>query len=109
MPRIALLLFVALLLGLAQEIIAGTRATARVGMQLGGILDEVQGLQQRFGEVNEGMHRQARGARSIGSSMLSLQESAGQTLAALRDLGNSSEKLRDAVDALSGQVQRFRV
>ena len=94
---------------LAQEIIAGTRATARVGMQLGGILDEVQGLQQRFGEVNEGMHRQARGARSIGSSMLTLQESAGQTLAALRDLGDSSEKLRDAVDALSGQVQRFRV
>ena len=94
---------------LAQEIIAGTRATARVGMQLTGILDEVQGLQQRFGEVNEGMHRQARGARRIGSSMLGLQESASETLSALRELGATSADLRKAVETLSHHVRRFRV
>jgi len=95
--------------GLAEEILSGTRATAKVGMQLGEILDEVQGLRGRFGAVNEGMLSQSEGAHGIGESMAGLQESATETAAALRDLGGSSDSLREAVNALGEQIGRFKV
>jgi len=95
--------------GLADEIIAGTRATARVGHQLGEILDEVQGLRERFASVNEGMESQVAGARSIGESMTSLRTTTHDTVSALGELGTSSQSLREAVDGLTAQVGRFHV
>jgi methyl-accepting chemotaxis protein WspA len=69
----------------------------------------VQGLDQRFDQVTEGMRVQSQGAEQIREAMLRLSEGANQTSVSLREFNKATDHLREAVGGLKEEVSRFTI
>jgi methyl-accepting chemotaxis protein WspA len=80
---------------------------ARIGGQLGQIIAGVQGLNQRFDHVTEGMRVQSQGAEQIREAMSHLSEAANQTTVSIQEFNKATDRLREAVGGLKDEVSRF--
>jgi len=80
-----------------------------VGGQLGEIIRAVQGLDQQFGLVTEGMRVQSVGAAQIREAMLGLSAVANQTSVSLREFNKATDHLREAVGGLKEEVSRVQL
>jgi methyl-accepting chemotaxis protein WspA len=73
------------------------------------IIDAVGDLTPRIGQVAEGVRVQAEGAVQIRDAMIHLQETAGQSVAAMGELRLIASRLREAAQVLKSDVDRFSV
>ena len=66
-----------------------------IGVQLGQIISAVQGLDQRFDQVTEGMRVQSQGAEQIREAMARLSEGASQASSTLREFNRATEAIAE--------------
>ena len=81
----------------------------RIGVQLGTIIEEVQGLTPRFAEVAGAAEAQASSAREISEAVAQLSSAAGQTRDTLEEWSRVAQGLDGAARSLGSQVERFRL
>src|SRR5208283_5760602 len=81
----------------------------RIGDQLGLIIDQVKALGPQFESVAQGMHTQVEGAQQIAETMGQLSTAAEQTKDSLSEYKRVTEQLNSAVQALQGEVSRFKL
>jgi methyl-accepting chemotaxis protein WspA len=91
------------------EMRRGKQRVADVGDQLSVVIEQVQGVLQNFGHVNEGMRNQSEGARQISGAMAQVNETARQTAASMREFNSATAQMRDSVDLLKVEIARYRV
>ncbi len=87
----------------------GVDTMEQVGLQLVSIIERVQDLLPRFGQVNEGMQSQSIGVEQISAAMLSLKQVAHATTSSVGDLNLAVGGLHEAVKALREEVTSFKV
>lgn len=75
---------------------------------LSGVIQRVQGLPPRFDQVREGMESQAEGASQINEAMVHLNDSAQQTIKAVKEINRMLDNLRRSADMLQAEVSRFK-
>ncbi len=80
-----------------------------VGRQFGIIIDQVQALGPQFRAVNSGMQAQTESAQQISEAMAQLSQAAERTRQSLADFKQVSVQLHKAVQALQGEVSRFKI
>jgi len=93
----------------SDEMRTGRDRVGAVGHQLTEVIAQVQEVLARFGTVNEGMRNQSEGARQISASTAQLNESTRQMSAALKEFGNATVHMRDAVDGLKQEIAHYSV
>ncbi len=93
----------------AEDVRQGVTTVARIGAQLGEIIERVGAINQRFETVNEGMRAQSQGAKQINDAMLQLNEGARQSVSSVRELNSATSHLRTAVDGLKTEISHFKV
>jgi methyl-accepting chemotaxis protein len=81
----------------------------QVSLQLVSIIERVQDLLPRFGQVNESMQSQSIGVEQISTAMLSLKQVAHSTTSSIDDLNRAVGGLHEAVKALREEVSTFKV
>jgi methyl-accepting chemotaxis protein WspA len=87
----------------------GVDTMEQVSLQLVSIIDRVQDLLPRFGQVNESMQSQSIGVEQISTAMLSLKQVAHSTTSSIGDLNLAVGGLHEAVKALREEVSTFKV
>lgn len=93
----------------SEQVRQGVREVGEIGSRLGGIIVAVQGLNNRFEQVTEGMKAQSQGADQIREAVVRINDGAGQTLDSLREFNQATGHLRQAVGELKDEVSRFKV
>ena len=88
---------------------AGVHEIGAVSGKLSGIIEAVQGISGRFGQVTEGMRAQTQGADQIREAMVRLADGASRTAGALDDFNSATVHLREAVGDLKEEVSRFTI
>jgi methyl-accepting chemotaxis protein WspA len=92
-----------------EEVRTGVGRVSEINSQMGQIIEQVQGLNERFQVVNEGMSQQTAGAKQINDAMLQLAAGVQETSASLKEFHSVTVNLRDAADTLKRQVSHFTV
>jgi methyl-accepting chemotaxis protein WspA len=87
-----------------EQVRLGVDSVARIGAQLGQIIERVQELSARIESVNDGMRSQAEGAAQISDAMTQLTDGARQTAASLREFHGATDSLRDVVLGLRQEL-----
>lgn len=87
----------------------GVETMEQVSLQLVSIIERVQELLPRFGQVNESMQSQSIGVEQISTAMLSLKQVAHSTTSSIGDLNLAVGGLHEAVKALREEVSSFKV
>jgi methyl-accepting chemotaxis protein WspA len=87
-----------------EQVRLGVDSVARIGAQLGQIIERVQELSTRIESVNDGMRSQAEGAAQISDAMTQLTDGARQTAASLREFHGATDSLRDVVLGLRQEL-----
>ncbi len=76
---------------------------------LGGVIDGVAEMKERFTTVGEGMNSQAVGAQQISDAMASLSGNVRTTVTSLSEFTGAAERMRGAVATLDAELAKFRV
>ena len=92
-----------------EEVRLSVDEVSLISAQLTQIINQVQALTPRFESVHEGMQFQSQGADQIKHAIVSLSESAQQTVESLRQSHSSIDHLNDAARMLQGGVSKFKV
>jgi methyl-accepting chemotaxis protein len=92
-----------------EEVRRSVDEVSLISGQLTQIINQVQALTPRFESVHEGMQFQSQGAEQIKQAIVSLSESAQQTVDSLRQSHSSIDHLNDAARMLQGGVSKFKV
>lgn len=82
---------------------------SEINRQTSLIIEEVQGLNSSFSDVNEGMQNQTTGALQISDAMRQISHSAKQTQASAKEFNESADLLRKSVEMLNAEVSQFKV
>lgn len=93
----------------SEEVRTGMGRVAELGTDTGRIIEEVQGLSERFEQVNDGMRQQALGAQQINDAMLSVSTTTRQQAQALDEFKKATTYLRQSVESLNREVGQFKV
>jgi methyl-accepting chemotaxis protein WspA len=93
----------------SEEVRSGVSRVAEINRQTGKIIEEVDGLSDRFRLVNEGMRNQTVGAEQINEAMVKVSSGARQTAAALEDFNKSASHLRQSVELLNQEIAQFTI
>src|SRR5262249_46473853 len=93
----------------SDEVRSGVGKVAQINSQTGQIIEEVHGLTDRFGRVNEGMKNQATGAEQINEAMASMTGNIRQTAAALEEFHKATTHLRRSVELLNEEIAQFKI
>lgn len=93
----------------SEEVRRRVDEVASVGRQFRTIIDQVQSLGPQFRTVNAGMEAQTGGAKQISEAMAQLSVAADRTRQSLNDFKQVAVQLHNAVQALQGEVSRFKI
>jgi methyl-accepting chemotaxis protein WspA len=93
----------------SEEVRSGVGRVAEINGQTGEIIHEVQGLSDRFAQVNEGVRNQSAGVDQINEAMAVMASNIRQTAAALEEFNRATGHLRDSVHGLNQEVGQFKV
>jgi methyl-accepting chemotaxis protein WspA len=91
------------------EVRAGVGRVAELGGQTGQIIEEMQGLRDRFRVVNEGTRNQSVGAAQINEAMQNMTANIGQTATAMEEFRKATEHVRSSVEMLNQEVAQFKL
>jgi methyl-accepting chemotaxis protein WspA len=91
------------------EVRAGVGRVAELSGQTGQIIEEMQGLRDRFRVVNEGTRNQSVGAAQINEAMQNMTANIGQTASAMEEFRKATEHVRSSVELLNQEVAQFKV
>ena len=69
----------------------------------------MQGLNQRFDQVNEGMQAQTSGATQIAENLVSLSDNSKAATETLAEFRKASAHMEEAIDGMTNTVSRFRI
>ena len=92
-----------------EEVRQSVRNIGNISHQLEKIIEQVQVLPPRFGEVSQSMQLQSQGAQQISEAMVQINEAIQQTSASLREFNTAAEQLQEAGRGLQHEVSRFRM
>ncbi len=92
-----------------EEVRSSVNEVSAISGGLAQIIDQVQALTPRFETVHEGMQFQSQGAEQIKQAIISLSESAQQTVESLRQSHASIDHLNEAAHRLQAGVSKFKV
>jgi methyl-accepting chemotaxis protein len=93
----------------AADVKTGVNRVGDISGQFAAVIDKVQGLNQRFDQVNEGMQAQTAGAAQIAESLVTLSDSSRAASETLTEFRQASSHMVRAIDGLTDTVSRFRV
>jgi methyl-accepting chemotaxis protein WspA len=82
---------------------------AGVGGGLSAIIERIEMVISRFGEVNEAMRSQSAGANEISKAMAQLSEGAEQTRQVVFEFSKVTQQLTESVQEMQGEVSRFKI
>ncbi len=91
------------------EVRSGVGRVSEINGQMGQIIEQVHGLNDRFQIVNDSMAQQSGGTKQINDAMLSLAAGVQQTSASLKEFHSVTGNLRESADSLKQQVSKFKV
>jgi methyl-accepting chemotaxis protein WspA len=91
------------------EFRSGTDRVAQINSQTGQIIAAVEGLTDRFLEVNEGMRSQKTAARQINEAMVPVASGTKETQVSLEEFIKATAYLRQSVELLNQEVAQFNV
>ena len=93
----------------AAEVKTGVGRVGDISEQFAAVIDKVQGLNQRFDQVNEGMQAQTSGAAQIAENLVTLSDSSKAATETLTEFREASTHMVQAIEGLTDTVSRFRV
>ena len=91
------------------EVRSGVGRVSEINGQMGQIIEQVHGLNDRFQIVNDSMAQQSGGTKQINDAMLSLAAGVQQTSSSLKEFHSVTSNLRESADSLKQQVSKFKV
>jgi methyl-accepting chemotaxis protein WspA len=91
------------------EFRSGMERVKEINCQTGGIIEEVEGLVQRFQSVNEGMQSQSIAAKQINDAMVPIAQGTKETQVSLEEFIKATAYLRQSVDILNQEIAQFKV
>ncbi|MHB8900003.1 MAG: methyl-accepting chemotaxis protein [Thermoguttaceae bacterium] len=91
------------------EFRSGVEHVEKVNSQTGRIIEEVEGLTNRFQSVNEGMRSQSVAARQISEAMVPVANGTRETQVSLEEFIKATAYLRQSVEMLNQEIARFTV
>ena len=91
------------------EFRSGMERVKEINCQTGGIIEEVEGLVQRFQSVNEGMQSQSIAAKQINEAMVPIAQGTKETQVSLEEFIKATAYLRQSVDMLNQEIAQFKV
>jgi methyl-accepting chemotaxis protein WspA len=91
------------------EFRSGMERVKEINCQTGGIIEEVEGLVQRFQSVNEGMQSQSIAAKQINEAMVPIAQGTKETQVSLEEFIKATAYLRQSVDILNQEIAQFTV
>jgi methyl-accepting chemotaxis protein len=87
----------------------GRQTTGQISDQLNRIIQQVEQMTPRFNTVEEGMQSQSQGAQQINEAMMQLTDGMQNTLESIREFNKTTDFMREAVDQLREEIERFNV
>lgn len=91
------------------EFRSGVEHVEKINSQTGRIIEEVEGLTNRFQSVNEGMRSQSVAARQISEAMVPVANGTRETQVSLEEFIKATAYLRQSVELLNQEIARFTV
>lgn len=91
------------------EFRSGVERVKEINGQTGRIIEEVEGLTDRFQSVNEGMRSQSVAARQINEAMVPVAHGTKETQVSLEEFIKATAYLRQSVEMLNQEIARFTV
>jgi methyl-accepting chemotaxis protein WspA len=91
------------------EFRSGMERVKEINCQTGRIIEEVEGLVQRFQSVNEGMQSQSIAAKQINEAMVPVAKGTKETQVSLEEFIKATAYLRQSVDLLNQEIAQFKV
>ncbi|HLO88973.1 MAG TPA: methyl-accepting chemotaxis protein [Nostocaceae cyanobacterium] len=91
------------------EVRRGVEDVAKIGSQMGQIIEQVQDLYPHFESVNQGMEIQAQGAQQISEAIMQLGQTSAQTADSLREINKAIAQLNQVSQGLREAISRFSV
>jgi methyl-accepting chemotaxis protein WspA len=91
------------------EFRSGVERVQEINCQTGRIIEEVEGLTNRFQSVNEGMRSQSVAARQINEAMVPVAHGTKETQVSLEEFIKATTYLRQSVEVLNQEIAQFTV
>jgi methyl-accepting chemotaxis protein WspA len=91
------------------EFRAGVDRVKEINSQTGHIIEEVEGLTDRFSTVNEGMRSQSVAARQINDAIVPVAQGTKETQVSLEEFIKATAYLRQSVELLNQEISQFTV
>lgn len=91
------------------EFRSGVQRVKEINCQTGRIIEEVEGLSNRFQSVNEGMRSQSVAARQINEAMVPVASGTKETQVSLEEFIKATAYLRQSVELLNQEISQFTV
>ena len=91
------------------EFRSGVERVKEINCQTGRIIEEVEGLTNRFQSVNEGMRSQSVAARQINEAMVPVANGTKETQVSLEEFIKATAYLRQSVELLNQEIAQFTV
>ena len=91
------------------EFRSGVERVQEINGQTGRIIQEVEGLTNRFQSVNEGMRSQSVAARQINDAMVPVASGTKETQVSLEEFIKATAYLRQSVELLNQEISQFKV
>jgi methyl-accepting chemotaxis protein WspA len=92
----------------ADEVRSGVGQVTRINQMTYEVITEVEGLNDRFQLVNEGMRNQSVGAQQINEAMTQITDAARRTAQAIQEFERATAHLRGSVESLNGEIAQFK-
>ena len=93
----------------SEQVSNGVRDAGRINRQLARIMEQVETLPPRFGEVTDGMRSQSDGAEQISLATSQLAQTAKRSQSSAQEFADAATDLQRAVAGLRQEVSRFVV
>ena len=91
------------------EFRSGMERVKEINSQTGRIIEEVEGLTDRFQSVNEGMRSQSVAAKQINEAMVPVANGTRDTQVSLEEFIKATAYLRQSVELLNQEIAQFTV
>lgn len=91
------------------EFRSGVERVKEINCQTGRIIEEVEGLTDRFQAVNEGMHSQSVAAKQINEAIGPVAQGTKETQVSLEEFIKATAYLRQSVEVLNQEIAQFQV
>lgn len=91
------------------EFRAGVEHVKEINLKTGHIIEEVEGLTERFSTVNEGMRSQSVAARQINDAIVPVAQGTKETQVSLEEFIKATAYLRQSVELLNQEISLFKV